>query len=66
MPDLMRVCCLAVRMLPVVRSMVSVTTVGITLRHTRSPVMHWVVFTEHLHSSTSCVLHWVQFMHVLS
>ncbi len=44
----------------------SVTTVGTTLTHTRSPVTHCVVLTEHWHSSISWSLQRVQLKHVLS
>jgi hypothetical protein len=62
----MRSCCLDVRTPLLVRSIVRVTIVGTTLTHTRSPVTHWVVLTEHWQSSTSWSLHTVQLRQVLS
>jgi hypothetical protein len=66
MPVLMRVCWRVDRIPPVVRSMVSVTTVGVIFRHTLSPVTHCVVFREHWHISYSCSAHTVQLAQALS
>jgi hypothetical protein len=66
MPDLSMVCWRLVRTTVAVRSMVSVTEVGTSFTHTRSPVTHWVVLTEHWHSSISLSLQRVQFAQDLS